>query len=1085
MSNQASLYIDPVSGNVGIGTTVTRAALDIAGNAYFSGGISAGNLGLFRNRIINGDMSIDQRNVGSNTIGTGVGGLVDSYFTYKTHPSSFYTVDRFAIESHNGCSVFSQNIGSLISKRVALNSSDVMTLGGGFANAVELGQVPTDGLMIYLPLDSNIADASGNAVIATTTGTMRYVDSCIIGSNALYLSNEPNVVNTETRASNRISFPYYQSYFGTTTISHWFCCTKLPTTTGNQGTIWSLGLDTNTTNINVTMNYSSASAATLQLYNVNSVTTSTTINANIWYHVAAIIIPGSTCTLYVNGNQIGNAATNTPTTNYTGSVYISLGDDLYTSSTRPYAGFIDDFRVYNRLLSESEIIALANNVGIPTIPATSLASGLTTRLTFDNTTVDAQGSITLSSGTATYAPICKMGVASLDLTGNTAGASTGTAMVYGLGSSLPLPITFSYWFNVNTATSYQVPFSIVGANNAWIIHQEINATNTGFRTFLNGSASEYSPAYFSYTVGTWIMMTVTFVANSYLNIYFNGVLIRTMAIGSSTALSGNSATTPYSLRIGSQLSNAYYFKGLVDDFRIYNRALSSREVAGLYVSSQHATFSIFRQSIEGNNISDLGWGTTYAQPVTANMWIKNRTTTGQQFSIAVNNTGLIAWMNFEDGSYADKLGLLINEKLIGTGAGTGITTSVYKIGSAAMDFTANTPNTTPTTYLDYNCISLPVLPLTISLWIYITAANATYIYTPISLIGSDKTTVIWWLQSTNNAGFSVRGYYSGTLYDSAAGPSWSINQWYLYTVVIANGSVKLYTNGELSTTLSIGSATTLRNGNFTPAYLRLGARENVYPCKCYIDDVRIYKYALSPKQIYQLYKNNENSITQSTYLIPRSLVYNTPVIPANTWQKVSLTIPGDTTGQWMTDNDFGLTLSLCLGATGLYNTATLGTWLDAPEYMGSNVQLFGNSETAFLASIANSIYVTGWQLEKGTMVTPFEFRPTAIELRLCERYYQRYVNTSSGTLLYTGRLYAPGAGYAVLIYITFDEVMRIAPTFTRIGDWSLTNISAQPSASGFGGTTVNGIQLTAPAAAAGDAYYYAPFNVGFEVTAEL
>jgi hypothetical protein len=35
------------------------------------------------------------------------------------------------------------------------------------------------------------------------------------------------------------------------------------------------------------------------------------------------------------------------------------------------------------------------------------------------------------------------------------------------------------------------------------------------------------------------------------------------------------------------------------------------------------------------------------------------------------------------------------------------------------------------------------------------------------------------------------------------------------------------------------------------------------------------------------------------------------------------------------------------------------------------------------------VYVTGVQLEKGALVTPFEFRPEALELQLCQRYYEK------------------------------------------------------------------------------------------------
>ena len=54
------------NGNVGIGTTLPIESLHIQGNALVSGNISAGNLGMFRNRIINGNFDIWQRGTSFN-----------------------------------------------------------------------------------------------------------------------------------------------------------------------------------------------------------------------------------------------------------------------------------------------------------------------------------------------------------------------------------------------------------------------------------------------------------------------------------------------------------------------------------------------------------------------------------------------------------------------------------------------------------------------------------------------------------------------------------------------------------------------------------------------------------------------------------------------------------------------------------------------------------------------------------------------------------------------------------------------------------------------------------------------------------
>ena len=40
----------------------------------------------------------------------------------------------------------------------------------------------------------------------------------------------------------------------------------------------------------------------------------------------------------------------------------------------------------------------------------------------------------------------------------------------------------------------------------------------------------------------------------------------------------------------------------------------------------------------------------------------------------------------------------------------------------------------------------------------------------------------------------------------------------------------------------------------------------------------------------------------------------------------------------------------------------------------------------FLGTANNQFYLTGVQVEKGTIATPFEFRPYGVELQLCQRY---------------------------------------------------------------------------------------------------
>src|SRR5581483_11675273 len=72
-------------------------------------------------------------------------------------------------------------------------------------------------------------------------------------------------------------------------------------------------------------------------------------------------------------------------------------------------------------------------------------------------------------------------------------------------------------------------------------------------------------------LNAWSQLTVTFNGAS-VNLYVNGVLV------ASQAAAGSILTSTGALRIGGNSIWGEYFKGLIDEVRIYNRALSPSEV---------------------------------------------------------------------------------------------------------------------------------------------------------------------------------------------------------------------------------------------------------------------------------------------------------------------------------------------------------------------------------------------------------------------------------------------------------------------------------------------------------------------------
>ena len=92
------------------------------------------------------------------------------------------------------------------------------------------------------------------------------------------------------------------------------------------------------------------------------------------------------------------------------------------------------------------------------------------------------------------------------------------------------------------------------------------------------------------------------------------------------------------------------------------------------------------------------------------------------------------------------------------------------------------------------------------------------------------------------------------------------------------------------------------------------------------------------------------------------------------------------------------------------------------------------------------------QLEKGSTATSFDYRPIGTELVLCQRYFETIGSDAAGGLL------APQgygtAGVQVNQTLMYKVTKRATPIITKVGTWTLVNVSAQPSVFGAGVDTV-------------------------------
>jgi hypothetical protein len=164
----------------------------------------------------------------------------------------------------------------------------------------------------------------------------------------------------------------------------------------------------------------------------------------------------------------------------------------------------------------------------------------------------------------------------------------------------------------------------------------------------------------------------------------------------------------------------------------------------------------------------------------------------------------------------------------------------------------------------------------------------------------------------------------------------------------------------------------------------------------------------------------------------RCYIANFTVTSGVTWQYITLTIPGDTSGTWTTGNGIGTYMSFCFGS-GSTNQGTNASWQAGNLFASS-------STTNFFSSDNNLVCLTGIGVWPGgeapvTSRSPIAFLPLPATLDECQRYFRKSFPQGTAVAQNAGVTGAVCIKNPIALgdpseMVYFNPPMRTTPTIT-------------------------------------------------------
>ena len=155
----------------------------------------------------------------------------------------------------------------------------------------------------------------------------------------------------------------------------------------------------------------------------------------------------------------------------------------------------------------------------------------------------------------------------------------------------------------------------------------------------------------------------------------------------------------------------------------------------------------------------------------------------------------------------------------------------------------------------------------------------------------------------------------------------------------------------------------------------------------------------------------------------RQISQSYTISSADTWEKKTITMAGDTSGAIGTDASAYLQFNWWLAVGSDRSSGTLNTSWNSTTNANRAV-----GQVNLADSTSNEWYITGVQLEAGTAASDFEFLPADVNLQRCYRYYEVIVSGNT-------KVIAPAITYTASTaagIINFKTTKRATPTLDAV-----------------------------------------------------